>query len=456
MLAKGKVAVVSAAALVIGVLALAGMVYKQTLSGADARIIVVVYICILLWATAVVPGYLVSLLFFFLAATITTVPLPEIFSGFASSAFWLVFSGGVIGMALQESELSRRIGALLASLTGQSYLRALLVFASLSFVLSLVMPSTFGRIAVLVPIAMGYCDVAGLGRSPNASGRHGILLLVIVASYELAAAVLPANLPNVILAGLLEKAAGLHLSFSEYLYIFLPAGILVRGAILIATSYLMFPASVQRNVPTPQAAPLSRHEIRVLFLLSVMLLLWFTDTVHGIAPGWIGLGFSLAYLLTSPSNQASTVTGTQKMDLLWFVAAIIGLTSLIKHLSLDPMGVLEPGGWATNSWAIYAAIVVASIGVCFLVTSNAEPALVSPFVIRVLGDGLLMKMGLLSQVIGYSTTFLPYQSPPIAFGAALADVKPYVAVRYCLVTAALGVIVVAPTNAIWWWFIGLL
>ncbi|WP_071759744.1 SLC13 family permease [Burkholderia ubonensis] len=186
MLTGGRV---TAALLAAGLATVAALGARGTLPGGDARIIAIVFTCIVLWATGAVASLWVSLLFFFLAATCTSVPTAEIFSGFGSSAFWLVFSGAAIGFALKESGLSERIGIALARRIGGSYLKALLAFAILSFLLSLVMPSTFGRIAILIPIAIGYCDVVKLGA--HANGRRGILLLVIVGSYELAARCCP-------------------------------------------------------------------------------------------------------------------------------------------------------------------------------------------------------------------------------------------------------------------------
>ncbi|KJF79390.1 hypothetical protein UA44_12355 [Klebsiella aerogenes] len=53
----------------------------------------IVGITIVLWATSLLPEFITALLFF-AAAMMTKIAPPEvIFGGFASSAFWLVFSG---------------------------------------------------------------------------------------------------------------------------------------------------------------------------------------------------------------------------------------------------------------------------------------------------------------------------------------------------------------------------
>ncbi len=63
---------------------------------------IIVGLTILLWATSLLPEFMTALLFF-AAAMIAKIAPPEvIFGGFASSAFWLVFSGFVLGIAIRN------------------------------------------------------------------------------------------------------------------------------------------------------------------------------------------------------------------------------------------------------------------------------------------------------------------------------------------------------------------
>jgi len=191
-------------------------------------------------------------------------------------------------------------------------------------------------------------------------------------------------------------------------------------------------------------------------LLAITLAFWFTDAVHRIAPGWVGLGFALVYFGTSPPAQLERFTATLKMDLLWFIAAIIGLTALVNHLDMRVPDTLALDALRDSPMLVYFALTALSIVVCFAVTSNAEPALYVPIVSRLLAQGLHLKAGLLAQVMGYATTVLPYQSPPIVFGNALAQLDRGAVLRYCIATALLGVVFVIPINALWWRLIGLL
>ncbi|HTH76863.1 MAG TPA: hypothetical protein VL635_20945 [Trinickia sp.] len=124
-------------------------------------------------------------------------------------------------------------------------------------------------------------------------------------------------------------------------------------------------------------------------------------------------------------------------------AGHVGARLLLASLLHSPVGT-------------YVALSTMSIMLCFAVTSNAEPALFVPIVSRTLAQSALLKAGLLSQVMGYGTTFLPYQSPPIMFGKELARLDRGAAIKYCVVTAVLGLLIVMPVNALWWRLIGLL
>lgn len=63
---------------------------------------IMVGITILLWATSPLPEFMTALLFFAVAMIAKIAPPEVIFGGFASSAFWLVFSGFVLGIAIRK------------------------------------------------------------------------------------------------------------------------------------------------------------------------------------------------------------------------------------------------------------------------------------------------------------------------------------------------------------------
>ena len=76
------------------------------------------------------------------------------FSGFASSAFWLVLSGFVLGTAIRSTGLADRLANRLLPHLAGSWPRLVGGVVAISYALAFVMPSNMGRITLLMPIVM--------------------------------------------------------------------------------------------------------------------------------------------------------------------------------------------------------------------------------------------------------------------------------------------------------------
>ena len=110
-------------ALPITALALALAAAK--LGGGEMAVPVLAVGTIGLWASAVIPESLTGLIFLTFAVLAKLAPVEVVFSGYASSAFWLIFSGLVIGAAIKHSGLGDRIAAAIARMAGGSWPGAL-------------------------------------------------------------------------------------------------------------------------------------------------------------------------------------------------------------------------------------------------------------------------------------------------------------------------------------------
>ena len=62
----------------------------------------------------------------------------------------------------------------------------------------------------------------------------------------------------------------------------------------------------------------------------------------------------------------------------------------------------------------------------------------------------------MSEVIGFSTILLPYQSAPIVIVMQLAGVRGRDGVRLTLMLAAITLAVLLPLNYVWWSILGVI
>ncbi len=70
---------------------------------------------IIFWATSIIPNYQTSLIFLFTCLIFSLSSKDIIFSGFSSSAFWLVFAGMLIASAIKNVNLSERFSTLFSN-----------------------------------------------------------------------------------------------------------------------------------------------------------------------------------------------------------------------------------------------------------------------------------------------------------------------------------------------------
>jgi di/tricarboxylate transporter len=343
--------------------------------------IFVVAATITLWATASLAEYLVALLFFVAALCLRLAPAEIVLSGFSSAAFWLVLSGFVLGVAIRKVGLADRLAhALAVCLTG-SWSRMVGGVVLLTYALAFLMPSNMGRIALLMPIVMALADRAGL--SKGSPGRIALTLAVGFGTFQLSGSILPANVPNLFMAGAAENAFGLHLSYLSYLLLHAPVIGFLKGSALVLCLCLLFPATLKLCVSQEHTKPLTQAEKRLGLLLLITLSLWATDTLHGISPAWIGLAAACICLMPRIGfiNGDEFATGVNIRTCI-YVAGILGLASLVNYSGLgSSLGKalhlilpLDPAHSASS----FGGLVLLASALNFVVTAVIRPAILTP------------------------------------------------------------------------------
>src|SRR5579871_5774796 len=116
---------------------------------------------IILWSTRLVPENVTTIGFFLVAALFSGAPLDVVFSGFSSPAFWLTMGGLVIGVAINRTGLASRIAVALSAPFRARYWRAITGAALIGVALAVLMPSTMGRVVLLIPIVATLAEHLG-------------------------------------------------------------------------------------------------------------------------------------------------------------------------------------------------------------------------------------------------------------------------------------------------------
>lgn len=433
-----------------------------------AALVVVTIGC---WATVLLAEHLVALLFFLAAMVLGIAGAPVIFSGFASPAFWLVFGGLIIGAAVDRTGLGRRMARRLVSRFTGGYLSVLAGVVTVCLALGFVMPSTMGRLVLLLPIVVALAEQLGFG--PGSRGRTGMVLATGFGSYLGPVAILPANVPNNVLIGAAQNFHDIQIRYFDYLLVHFPVLGLLKSALLVLVIWLLYRDTPIRSQPAPAEAASapesdgipdywSTDEKRLAFLLALALVLWATDAIHHVSPAWVSLGAGLICLLPGVGLvPPQAFRDKVPINPLIYVAGILGVGALVAESGL---------GEALSRWVLAvfdldpeqpARSFFVLSGLSMLLgtvsTMPGVPAILTP----IAGDmaaasGLSIEAVMMTFVIGFSTVFFPYQVPPLIVLLQLGNIPARAAVATALSTAVVTVVVLVPLDYVWWRVIGLL
>lgn len=456
-----------------------------------------------LWVTAALPEYLTALLFFLLAVLLHAAPAATVFSGFHSATFWLVFGGLCMGAAMHYTGLGARMARGLLARTGTGYAALVCGLVAVGVLLSFVMPSSMGRIALLMPLAVSLAGAAGHG--PGSAQRTGIVLAALFGALQPAFAILPANVPNMILAGSAENLFGHTLTYGRYLLLHFPVLGLLKAVIIAGVVLWLYPTPAAENagdmtegaaetadatntedagripgaassatganlattaaspvIPPSPVTPPSQAERRLMVVLAVAVGLWATDALHHVSPAWVSLGAAVLCLwppLGLTGKQA--ISKDMSMAPLLFVAGIMGLGAVVAASGAGNLLVrtllaalpLVPGESVRN----FTVLTVYAMVTGLLTTLPGIPAVLTPLA----GDlaaasGFSLEAVLMTQVVAVSSMFLPYQSPPLVVAMQLGNVSSGHMTRTCLLLAAINIVVLLPLDYLWWHLLGVL
>ncbi len=436
-----------------------------------ARSAAVVLVTLALWSTGALPPFLTSLIFFGLVLIFGLTRPDLIFSGFGSAAVWLIVSGFIIGAAITTSGLGQRMASVLAPLLAASYPRMIAGLTLASAALGFVMPSSVGRAVVLVPVGMALADRMGFGKGSN--GRIGIAATLAMACNMPSFAILPANIPNMILAGASETLHGASFGYTEYLLLHFPILGILKSVLMVGLVLMMFPARIHpQEVTAGKSATTSTPtagedkpadagaQRRVALILLVTLALWMTDKLHSINPAWIGIGTAVILLLPRVGVVApKSFNASVDFGMVLFVAAALGLGALVNASGLgqvvgqvlEKVLPLSPGRDALNFLSLSTMSTLTGI----VTTIPGVPTVLTPMAPDLAAaSGFSLPAVLMTQVIGFSTVLFPYQVGPLIVAMQLSGEKLGHLLKITLPLALITFIVLLPLDYLWWKLLG--
>ena len=412
---------------------------------------------ITLFATRSLPEVTTALLIFLAFLAIDVAPVTTIFSGFATGGFWLLVGGLVIGTAITSSGLGDQVARWAFVYTGGSYRRAVWFLSLAGLALGALVPSAIPRVIVMMPITLALAKSMEI--SPGSRRHTGLLMAAAMMTLVPSYAFLTANLPTIVEMGAIEILYDEHINYGSYLVQNAPIN-LVRFAVLLFMlfAYQRGEVAINKSLLASCEAPTWTYKQRLLlFVLMCAIILWATDTWHGIAPAWIALTVATVLLFPGFGFFREQAMKTEiDFSVAFLIASVFGISAVMTEIGLGEQiaEFVAPTlglGQSDNSLWDLTAIVGFSSALSHLTIAPATPIVLAPLAASMSeATGWPVTSVAMAHNIGYSTTFLPYQSPPLLIGIALAQIPIGALTRLCLVSATVTSVIGIPLTWILW------
>ena len=425
-----------------------------------SRIASVVVIALSLWASRLIPEYFTAIIFFLLAMLLTNARPEVVFSGFHSTAVWMIFGGLILGIAVQESGLGKILAKSLLKVVPNNYFGILFGITLLGTLLCFIIPSNTGRIVIMMPIFIALAEQIGL--SPESRGRTGLLLAVAAGSIYPSLAVMPAAVPNLAWLGAIENIHEIKITYAEYLIANFP----VIGSIsLIFIPFIckaLFPDKIRRESTNNETIVGSGAIKRLTVILTVALTLWITDFYHGVSPAWVALGAATICMLPRIGVIPSSVMIGKISYAPWFfVAGVIGMGGVVAdsglgaHISkiLFNFVPLSKGQDFSNFFIVTGVNMVVGL----VTTIPGQPAIMTTLAAEIShSTGWSIKTVLMTQPLSWTMALFAYQLPPFILAANLGEISFKAIAKLIFSMFAVAWIIMTPLIFLWWKAIGYL
>ena len=368
---------------------------SATLTPEGALTLTVFAVAIWLWIFSPIGDTYVALGAALLLVLLGTLSDEEFFRSLGEDTVWLLLAAFVIAAGLTTTGLSTRAAAYVA--IGAEGVRPLFhLLTAFMVATAYAIPSTSGRAALLLPVFTAIAHVL-TDRSRVVLALSllfpSVILLSAVASYLGAGA-------HLITSQILQTSGYEGFTFASWLILGLPLAFVSSHlcAELILwlftdredrrASVRITVEQMQRDSPVPLSGPLTVGQTRAALLIGTVVVLWCTQSLHGLHPAAIALIGAL--MITSPRYGSVGMNQALKSvpwPMLLFMAATLTLgtalatTGAAAWLAESTLGAVSGDSGAAPLLFVVLVVVISTGAHLVIQSRSARSAVLIPLVV---------------------------------------------------------------------------
>ncbi len=416
---------------------------------------------IIAMATDILPSAVVAILLPVLYIVTNVAKPAAAFAPWTTSVIWITVGGMMIANILMTSGLAKRIAYLTIIKSGGSFTGALVGLTITGIVINPFVPSIMGKLAIIIPIAMGICQVFKM--EPQSRGASAVMLAAFlgVATTRIGFFTGDGGIPMMI--NIVSRINSVQVSWTDYAYHNLPIALMLTLLGLLIVVFALKPESPPEGKEViirqyKEMGPATIQEKKVAILLVITIISLLTDSIHKIDPGWIFVILGGVCFLPGVNLLDEAQLGKINYKMIFFVAGCMAIGIVATSSGAGKWLATQMFPYLTGS-AMYTTIAAWVLGVAlnFLLTPLAAMAsFTGPLAEICIKAGINPLPVVYSYLYGLDQYLLPYEFAGLLFVYSYGYISMKSLVKVVGLRMVLSGLVMAAVAYPYWKIIGLL
>ena len=421
--------------------------YLLPIEGQAKSVLAVTVFVVFLWLSEIIPLHVTALVASFLLVIIGKLPEKEVFANFFDPAIVLLLGGFVIAVAMKKHKLDYYFTHKIVSRFGSKPSLVLLgIIVSTSFVSMWI--SNTAAAAIMMPLALVLLARNRMKPMKSNFGKASVLAVAYGATIG-GLGTIVGSTPNIIAAKYLNNA-GEVFGFFQWFYRGFPFMLLMILGGWLALLFLFRPEKKKLEHITKMRGKLKRDQKIVLGIFALTILLWMTESIHGVSSANVAIvPVILLYLTGMLGNDDFSKVDWETLIL---VGGGLALGYGMHKTGLDELFVAPLKG-AVDFGPVTFFLILGILGVLLtsFISNTTASAIYIPLVVALASAfGVGTTNSVIVAAIGVSLDFIfPFGTPPSAIAYSTKYVRMKDMAKAGVVISLIGIVLLALIALIW-------
>jgi divalent anion:Na+ symporter, DASS family len=288
------------------------------------------------------PAGAVLIIIITIANALGVVTIQEALSGFANTTVWLIVAAFIFAAGFRQTRLGERVAYLVIAAFGGSSLRLGYSLVAADLIIAPVTASNTARGGVTFPIAQGVAQAFNSKPGETADRLGAYLMMSLYQGNVVTSAMfMTAMAANPLIVELTKQTAQLQLGWTQWaLAAAVPGALSLVCAPLLV--YWLSPPEIRQTESAREFAnerlramgPMSRGEKLLLAVVVPVLLLWITESWHGLSATTVAYIGVAGLLLSGALKWADVLAEHGAWDILIWFGGVVALADKLNKVGL--------------------------------------------------------------------------------------------------------------------------